>query len=150
VSANNRLTLAAHTLVLMAAHAPESNELVTSEQIAVSANTNSVVIRRILGQLKAAGVVESRRGVGAGWRLVKDPSQITLQDIYEAIEPGHLFALHGAQPNQQCVVGRGIQPILTHRYRRADLALRKELAATTVADLLNDVVSAPRRRSATR
>jgi Rrf2 family protein len=142
--------LAAHTLVLMAVHARQSSKLITSEQIAISANTNPVVIRRILGQLKAAGLVESRRGVSAGWRLVKDPSQITLQDLYEAIEPGHLFALHGAQPNQQCVVGRGIQPVLTQRYGRADLALREELATTTVADLINEVVSAPRRRSVKR
>jgi Rrf2 family protein len=146
VSANNRLTMAVHTLVWIVMRAQESDELATSEQVAGSVNTNPVVIRRILSQLKAAGLVESRRGVGAGWYLIKEPAEITLQDVYEAVEPGNLFALHATEPNQECPVGRGIQPALTTLYDRADQALREELATTTVADVLDDVVTRQRRR----
>jgi DNA-binding IscR family transcriptional regulator len=58
VSANNRLTLAVHALVWVLLHSQVSDNLATSEQVADSVNTNPVVIRRILGQLKAAGLVE--------------------------------------------------------------------------------------------
>lgn len=149
MSANNRLTLAVHTLVWIVMHSQESDELATSEQVAGSVNTNPVVIRRILGQLKAAGLVDSRRGVGAGWFLIKEPAEITLHEVYDAIEPGNLFALHATEPNQQCPVGRGIQPALARLYDRADEALRTQLATTTVADVLNDV-TAPRKRRAAR
>jgi Rrf2 family protein len=141
VSANNRLTLAVHTLVWMTLHARETRgELSTSTLIAGSVNTNPVVIRRILMQLKSAGLVCSRRGVGAGWYLARDPAQIRLREVYDAIEPGNLFAMHGTEPNQDCLVGRGIQPSLSRLYRRADRALREELASTTVADILEDVL----------
>jgi Rrf2 family protein len=142
--------MAVHTLVWIVMRSQESDELATSEQIADSVNTNSVVIRRILGQLKTAGLVDSRRGVGAGWYLVKEPADITLDDVYDAIEPGRLFALHATEPNQQCPVGRGIQPALTTLYDRADQVLRGELATTTVADVLDDVVTRPGRRRAGR
>jgi DNA-binding IscR family transcriptional regulator len=118
MSANNRLTLGVHTLVWVLLHSQMSDKLATSEQIADSVNTNPVVIRRLLGQLKAGGLVESRRGVGAGWYLIQDPKNITLLDVYDAVEPGTLFAMHAAEPNQECVVGRGIQPALSRVYDR--------------------------------
>jgi Rrf2 family protein len=148
MSANNRLTLAVHTLVWVLLHSQMSDKLATSEQIADSVNTNPVVIRRLLGQLKAGGLVESRRGVGAGWYLIQDPKNITLLDVYDAVEPGTLFAMHAAEPNQECVVGRGIQPALSRVYDRADHVLREELATTTVADVLDSVVRHRRRQSA--
>ncbi|WP_197375753.1 Rrf2 family transcriptional regulator [Mycolicibacterium baixiangningiae] len=152
MSANNRVTLAVHTLVWIVMRAQETDELATSEQVAGSVNTNPVVIRRILGQLKAAGIVESRRGLGAGWFLIRDPDAVTLADVYDAVEPGSLFALHASEPNQACPVGRGIQPALTALYDRADQVLRYELASTTIADVLSEVTARPRgaRRSAAR
>jgi Rrf2 family protein len=145
MSANNRVTLAVHTLVWVMLHSQMSDKLATSEQIADSVNTNPVVIRRLLGQLKAGGLVESRRGVGAGWYLIQDPKNITLLDVYDAVEPGTLFAMHAAEPNQECVVGRGIQPALSRVYDRADHVLREELATTTVADVLDGVLRQRRR-----
>ncbi|GAA4803304.1 hypothetical protein GCM10023220_35650 [Streptomyces ziwulingensis] len=38
-----------------------------SEQIAAGAHTDPVVIRRLLDELREAGLVGSRWGVGAGW-----------------------------------------------------------------------------------
>ena len=148
MSANNRLTLAVHSLVWVLLHSQMSDTLATSEQIADSVNTNPVVIRRLLGQLKAGGLVESRRGVGAGWYLIQDPKNITLLDVYDAVEPGTLFAMHAAEPNQECVVGRGIQPALSRVYDRADRVLRDELATTTVADILDGVLRQRRRQAA--
>lgn len=148
MSANNRVTLAVHTLVWIEMNARHSDDLATSDRIASSVNTNPVVIRRILGQLKAAGLVESRRGPGAGWFLSRDPVAITLADVYDAVEPGSLFALHAAEPNQGCPVGRGIQPALTTLYDRVGRVLRDELAAITIADVFDDVEAHARRSGA--
>jgi Rrf2 family protein len=143
VSANSRLTVAVHALAWVGLYQRLGHDVATSEQVAGSANTNPVVIRRLLGELREAGLVHAQRGTGAGWMLSRDLADITLLDVYDAIESGPLFGMHRAEPNQDCVVGAGIQPALKTVYGRLDQALRTELAATTVADVLQDTL-APR------
>jgi Rrf2 family protein len=144
VSANSRLTIAAHALAWISLYQRQGHEVATSEQIAASANTNPVVIRRLLGELRRAGLVESRRGRGAGWSLARELESITLLDVYEAVEPDPLFAMHRATPDKGCVVGYGIQPALQGIYGGIEEALRRELARVTLEDVLRDVLAAPR------
>jgi Rrf2 family protein len=144
VSANSRLTIAAHALAWIGLYQRHGHQVATSEQIATSANTNPVVIRRILGQLHKAGLVQSRRGVGAGWSLARELESITLLDVYEAVEPGPLFAMHRATPDPGCVVGSGIQPAMQSIYDSIEKTLRDQLACTTLADVLQEVLTAPR------
>lgn len=108
-------------------------------------NTNPVVIRRLLGELRRAGLVESRRGAGAGWSLARELGSITLLDVYEAVEPGPLFAMHRTTPDQGCVVGHGIQPAMRDIYQDIEETLRHELAGVTLEKVLTDVLAAPRR-----
>ncbi len=148
VSANSRLTIAAHALTWISLYQRQGHQVATSEQIATSANTNPVVIRRLLGELRKAGLVESRRGVGAGWSLARELKSMTLLDVYEAVEPGSLFAMHRATPDQGCVIGYGIQPAMQGIYEGIEETLRRELARVTLEDVLRDVLAAPRERSA--
>ena len=141
MSANSKLTVAVHALAWVGLYQRRGHEVATSEQVADSASTNPVVIRRLLGELREAGLVRSQRGAGAGWMLARDLAEITLLDVYDAIEPGPLFGMHRAEPNQECVVGAGIQPALRNVYGRLEQALRAELAATSVAEVLKDVLA---------
>lgn len=142
VSANSRLTIAAHAVTWIGLYQRRGHEVATSEQIATSVNTNPVVIRRLLAPLSRAGLVASRRGAGAGWMLARDLAAITLLDIYQAIEPGPVFAMHPAPPDPGCVVGHGIRPALTAVYGDVEAALRRELARTTLEDVLRDTLNA--------
>jgi Rrf2 family protein len=144
MSANSRLTIAAHALAWIGLYQRQGNEVATSEQIATSARTNPVVIRRLLGELRRAGLVESRRGLGAGWSLTRGLDSMTLLDVYEAVEPGPLFAMHRATPDQECVIGYGIQPAMQGIYDGVEQTLRRELAGVTLEDVLRDVLAAPR------
>jgi Rrf2 family protein len=144
MSANSRLTIAAHALAWIGLYQRQGHEVATSEQIASSANTNPVVIRRLLGDLRRAGLVRSRRGVGAGWSLAHELESMTLLDVYEAVEPGPLFAMHRATPDHGCVVGHGIQPAMRGIYAGIEETLRGELARVTLEDVLRDVLAIPR------
>jgi DNA-binding IscR family transcriptional regulator len=87
--------------------------------------------------------VESRRGLGAGWSLTRGLDSMTLLDVYEAVEPGPLFAMHRATPDQECVIGYGIQPAMQGIYDGVEQTLRRELADVTLEDVLRDVLAAP-------
>lgn len=142
MSANSRLTVAAHALTWIGLYQLRGHEVATSEQIATSVNTDPVVIRRLLAALSRAGLADSRRGAGAGWMLARDLAAITLLDVYRAIGPGPLIAPHRATPDPECVVGHGTGPAMAAVYDDAEAALRTELAGTTLEDVLRDVLKA--------
>jgi len=133
---NTRYTVAIHVLTLLAHCAPES---VTSEFIAGSVNTHPVVIRRILGSLRSAGLVRSQGGPGGGWQLLQDPQRITLREVLRAVGGEALFPLHGSQPNPACPVGRNIQVLLAIRFGQAREAMERVLERSTIAQLVEEV-----------
>ena len=140
MSANSRLTLAVHTLTLLAQLRDES-EFVTSERIARSVHTNPVILRGLLGIMEKEHLVNVQRGSNAGWQLARRPEEITLLDVYNAVESHTLFALHHTPPNPLCVVGCGISPALEDVYANTQRALEQELARTTIADLLRTTLA---------
>ncbi len=140
MAANSRLTIAAHALAWMALSQQRGQDLLTSDQVAASVNTNPVIIRRSLGDLRRAGLVDVRHGAGAGWSLARSPQDITLLDVYDAVEQDPLFAMHRTEPNLECPVGRGIRPALGGVYGEIEQALRRELQRTTIADVLRETL----------
>lgn len=130
---STRFSIAVHSLVLIAVTPSDC----TSDLIAGSVNTNPVIVRRILGMLKKAGLVAIRPGVG-GATLRKGPEEISLLDIYRAVEATEevgLFRLH-EEPNPQCPVGRGIESVLRTELTEAQRALENRLAQVTLGQLL--------------
>lgn len=130
---SSRFSIAVHILSLIAVSTQEC----TGDFMAGSVNTNPVIIRKIMGMLKKAGLVEVRPGVG-GASLLKTPEQITLLDVYRAVEvaeEGGLFNFHN-QPNPACPVGRNIENALRAEMNEAQLALEKRLERVTLDQLI--------------
>jgi len=131
---SSRFTVAVHILSLVAI---ERNELCTSEWIAESVNTNPVVIRRVIGKLRDAELVQVRRGVG-GATLQKPLNEITLLDVYravEVVEEGELFQMH-EKPNPNCPVGANIEAVLELILLRAQEAMESVLREITMEELV--------------
>ena len=142
MAANSRLTIAVHALAWLALAQQQGRDRLTSDQVAASVNTNPVVIRRSLSDLRRAGLVRVRRGAEAGWSLARRPEDITVLAVFEAVTPEPLFAMHHTEPNLNCPVGRGIQPALHGLYCGAEQALRRELVGTSIADVLRETLRA--------
>jgi DNA-binding IscR family transcriptional regulator len=142
MAANSRLTIAVHALAWMALAQRRGFELLTSDQVAASVNTNPVIIRRSLGDMRRAGLVHVRHGAGAGWSLARAAEEITLLDVYDAVGQEPLFAMHHTEPNLECPVGWGIRPALGRVYGEIEQAVRRELGLTSVADVLRQILQA--------
>ena len=110
----------------------------TSTFLASSVNVNPVIIRKTLGQLKAAGLVEVAAGVG-GAKLTKAPQDITLRDVFQAVEEDEdLFHIQD-NPNPKCPVGRNIHRVLGGRLSTVKNHMLNDFAQITLADLLADI-----------
>lgn len=132
MATNTQFALGVHMLTLLAGGAPAT---LSSEEMAGSANSNPVHVRRVLGGLRAAGLVTSKSGVGGGWQLAADPGAITLGDVWRVVHgDDQVLGLRGANPD--CPVGQSIQALLTDVDRRAQRAIEDELATTTIAQLV--------------
>lgn len=136
----SKFTVGLHLLTLIAIHADEGGCSFGSKEASTSVNTNPVVIRRILGTLREAGIVKSKAGRAGGWTLARDPKRITLADVYAALEQeSTMFGMHSQAPCKTCPVGKNIPDMLRLEYGKAEIAMLKELRKTTVADMAKQI-----------
>ncbi len=131
---SSRFTVALHIFSCVDTFKDECK--VTSDFLASSINTNPVIIRRILGQLKSAGLIEVARGTG-GITPTRPLSEITFYDVYKAVDPiedDELFRFH-ENPNPDCPVGRNIHNLLNDKLDAIQKAMEDEMKKYTIEDL---------------
>lgn len=133
---STRFAVAVH---ILAALAVNDDRAVRSEQLASSASTNPTVIRRILSMLAEAGLTSSQLGYGGGATLAKPANQITLLNVFQAVEELNIFEMHRTPPDENCFVGRNIQQVVTLTTTKAQQALETELAKITIAEVAQDI-----------
>ena len=134
----SKFTVAVH--ILTAVDYFSGTETVTSAFLAGSVGANPVIVRNVMGELKAAGMLDVAQGK-SGIRLAKPLSEITLRDVYRAVgcvgEEG-LFHFH-ENPNPACPVGRNIRRALEGKLAEAQAALEDELSKTALAEIAGKV-----------
>lgn len=135
---SSRFTIAVHMLACMDIF--KEDYKITSDFLASSINVNPVIIRKILSQLKDAGLIEVKRGPG-GAVIARPLEEITFFDVYqsvECIEENTLFHFH-ENPNRDCPVGRNIHNVLDDKLLRVQAAMEEELKSITLADMDGDL-----------
>ena len=119
---STRLPVATHILLCIALLGNENKT--TSTFLAGSVGVNPVVVRNVLGQLKAAGIVSVEPGVGGA-------------SLARAVEEcDGLFRFHD-NPNPECPVGRNVHAVLGKSLAAVDEAMEAQLAATTLRGLMD-------------
>ena len=137
---SSRFTMAIHMFACIDTF---TDQKMTSDFMAASIGTNPVIVRKLLQQLKAAGLIEVSRGTG-GVTVTKPLNEITFLDIYKAVEctpDEELFHFH-ENPNQACLVGRNIHHVLDDKLAKVQEAMERELAAITLTDVKRDIALA--------
>lgn len=132
-----KCSVAVHCLIFI--HEAKGIAKVTSNLLAESTGSNPVVIRNILSALKKAGLITVPRGTG-GAKLCADPSQITLFQIYSALEPEGVTSMIGIHPCQgrPCPVAKNIRKVLEAPYHKIEDAVREAMEETTLQSMIDD------------
>jgi Rrf2 family protein len=141
VGLSSRSAVAIHALTMLGRWYDRS---LTSAEIADSLASNPVLVRRILGSLRDAGLVWSTEGRGGGWTLARSPREITLHDAFAAVEEGPVLSRHAHPPSEACEVGRHMQAVLEAEFRAAEHAMEERLGRTSIEDLVQQTLARER------
>jgi Rrf2 family protein len=136
MAGNSRLATAIHVagMLSFAEQMPQN-----SECLAQSVNTNPVVIRRIIGLLTKHGLVKVKMGAGGGASLAKSPAQISLAEIYLALEETSVFDVPQFDETHNCHLSIVVRPVLTEVLAAAEKSLLESLSRVTLADVIEKV-----------
>jgi len=141
MSANSRFAVATHLLagLAFAERGPSGGEPVSSDVLARSVNTSPIVVRRLLGALRDAGLVKGHSGRHGGASLARPPEKITLLDVYRAVDDPDIFAFSRNEPNPACPVGCRMNKLLTPVFAGVQKAIEIELGKIRISDLLDEI-----------
>ncbi len=132
-----KCSVAVHCLIFI--HEAKCIAEVTSNLLAESTGSNPVVIRNILSSLKKAGIITVPRGTG-GAELCIPPSQITLYQIYSALEPDGVTSIIGihACDNRPCPVAQNIRKVLDSPYHKIEDAVKRAMEEITLQSMIDE------------
>lgn len=130
---DTKFSVALHILTMIS----ESKDNLSSQALATSVGTNASYIRKVIALLKNAELITSHQGK-VGYELTKEPSDISLLDIYYAtqeVDKIKLFQVH-QHANLECPVGKHIEGAISPVFQQAESQLAKELAGQSLADVI--------------
>jgi Rrf2 family protein len=137
MAVNTQFSIAVHILAGLACGCDQNG--VTSSHLAESVNTSPSFVRRTLAKLSKAGLVETATGkAGACW-LAKDAKDISLLDVYEAVDAPKAFSIHSYTEQKVCTVSCHIKSALEKALAKTQKAMETSLAEISLAQIVSDV-----------
>ena len=126
-----RLSVALHALV----HLVDKPDAVTSTILSECLMTNPVVVRRVMGELREAGIVSSAKGHDGGWRLSRPPADVSLHDVHAALGETLLLRAESDPGDTACTIVRTVDRVMTDFLADAEALLAARLKRISLADL---------------
>lgn len=110
--------------------------MLSSEELADNICTNRVRIRRVMGKLAKAGLVETRSGHDGGYSLNEAAGDISLENIADALDTHFVSASwQSGDVEKECLVSSGMGAIMDDILDDLDETCRKKLKDKTIADI---------------
>ncbi|KQN06969.1 hypothetical protein ASE78_15235 [Sphingomonas sp. Leaf25] len=114
-----------------------------SEVLAGSVNANPVFVKRILVKLSKAKLADATVGKSGGYGLARSPENISLFDIYSAVNPPDAFGIHGYPVRRECIVSSNIKDVMSDVLAGTHEAVHGHLRQTTLADVVSRIRARP-------
>ncbi|MFT5586780.1 MAG: Rrf2 family protein [Cognaticolwellia sp.] len=133
---NTHFSIGVHVLTALAVN---RDTPMTSATLASSVDTNPAFLRQVIGQLRKAGLVQTKLGKGGGSLLDREPQDISLLDVYRATVGTAGLATHDCPPDSHCFVAQGVPQVLDRLSARLDAAVAAELSGTNIAQVADEV-----------
>ena len=130
---SSRFVVAVHVMSLLAHYG--KNGPVCSAVIAKSVDTNPVVIRRLMSQLESSSLVASTSGRAGGFLLARSAEEISLAEIYQAVEDEQVFRIYRSSDNPNCDTAKQIFKALMPKLAEASKAMTLSLSQTKLSDV---------------
>lgn len=111
----------------------------SSAAIAGSIESNPSLVRRMMSRLKKAGLLTSQPGVVAP-KLGRPADEITLLDVYRAIEDNQNLVHIDEKTNPKCIVGGNIQDTLTGIYQQIQNDAEESMSKVTLQYIIDDIL----------
>jgi Rrf2 family iron-sulfur cluster assembly transcriptional regulator len=134
VKVSTRGDYASRALLSLALHTDQPGPT-SVRDIAERTGLPQPYLEQILLALKGAGLVRSKRGVGGGYVLARDPSDITLGQIVSAVD-GPIVAGDFGEPHQNGACDHEGQCILLAVWAGVGHHMREHLDSFTLADMV--------------
>lgn len=129
---SSRLSLALHALVHLQ---KQPDTAMTSATLAQCLMTNPVVVRRVLGELREAGLVTSSKGHDGGWRLLRPASEISLFAVYTAMGENLLIRTESDPGDTQCGIVRSVNSVMGEFIADTEALLAARLDRISLDDI---------------
>jgi Rrf2 family protein len=136
MAVNIQFPIAVH---LMAGLAYRCDRDTTSAHLAMSVNTSPSFVRRTLARLSRAGLVETTTGKAGACRLARDAKNISLLDIYQAVDAPKAFSIHTYTEQKACRVSCHIKAVLDKALKKTQKAMESSLDDISLARIVSDV-----------
>ncbi|MFR3730274.1 Rrf2 family transcriptional regulator [Lacrimispora sp.] len=130
---STKLSVSIHILCMLALN---NGNPITSDWIAGSIGTNPALVRRLMGKLKKADLIKVQTKLGATG-LNKPSDEISLLEVFLAVEENHrIFDMH-TNTNEHCFVGANIGRSLTGVYDKLQDTFEKQLAEVRLSEIVS-------------
>ncbi len=136
MATNTQFSIAVH---LMIALGFDNGKQATSSYLATSINTSPSFVRRILAKLSKSGLVSTTTGKSGSCVLAKRAEDISLLEIYQAVDAPPTFAIHDYPVQSHCRVSCNIEAVMQKVLTRVQNRFEGSLAKTTLAEVIADI-----------
>jgi Rrf2 family protein len=136
MAVNTQFSIAVH---IMAGLAAGCDREMTSSRLAMSVNTSPSFVRRVVAKLSRANLVETTTGKSGACRLAKNAKDISLLDIYQAVDAPKAFAIHTYKEQKNCSVSCKIKSVLEHVLAKTQRSLENSLRDISLAEIVTDL-----------